>query len=197
MTRLGASRVFVDANVLYSQTLRDWLALLMLESSTPPYRVYWTEDVMAEVIYHLRKDHPTWDGGKISRIRDRITGTFEGGRVEDFVITQGFDGSDPHDAHVHAAALACGADYLLTGDDPDDFTQDPDSLPYELMTPDGFFMLIEDSQPGLVRDVTRKQMSYWAKKCDEALLPQFLDKAGCPRFAGAVAHHQAEIGGLV
>lgn len=45
-----STRVLVDANVLYSRTLRDWLALLYLESDSF-FSVYWTEDILAEAMY--------------------------------------------------------------------------------------------------------------------------------------------------
>lgn len=34
---------------------------------------------MAEAMHHLRKKNPTWDGRKISEIRDRIEATFGNG----------------------------------------------------------------------------------------------------------------------
>lgn len=80
----GVLRVFVDANVLYSRTQRDWLALIYLQGQQSPYEVYWSEDVLAEVAYHLRRRHPLWSGRKIATFRDRIAGTFEVGRVTDF-----------------------------------------------------------------------------------------------------------------
>lgn len=70
------TRVLVDANVLYSKTLRDWLCLLYLASDTY-FAVYWTEDALAETIAHLRDKHPQWRGGKITKIHDQIKATCE------------------------------------------------------------------------------------------------------------------------
>lgn len=184
MSSIGPSRVFVDSNVLMSRTLTDWLCLLSLETATPPYRVYWSEDVLADVIHHTRKQHPEWDGARISVIRDRFVSVFEGGRVGDFVIDGSYAGSDPHDAHVHAAAVACDAAYLLTGN-VRDFPGGGDHLAYEVIDPDSFFVLIDDGSPGLVRAVTRAQMTYWARRRPEANLPHHLERAGCPAFCGA------------
>lgn len=55
---LGPHGVLVDANVLYSKTLGDWLGLLYTIPEIPPFQVFWTEDVLAEAIYHLRRNHP-------------------------------------------------------------------------------------------------------------------------------------------
>ena len=73
----GTMVVFVDANVWYSRTLRDWVGRLYTLPETPPFEVRWTEDVMAEVLYSLRRKHPAWDGGRITRIRDLLQSTFD------------------------------------------------------------------------------------------------------------------------
>jgi predicted nucleic acid-binding protein len=190
---VGPSRVFVDSNVLYSRTLRDWLALLSLAGTPPPFTVFWSEDVLAEVMYHLRRNHPDWGGGMVTRVRDLIANTFEGGRVSDYVIDESYQGRDTHDAHVHAAAVACNAEYLLTcngADFPDD------AAPYETISPDDFLTMIGHWLPGVVRNVTQQQMTYWATRRSEALLPQTLEAAGCPTFAEHIRRTEAEIGGV-
>lgn len=81
--------VFVDANVPYSKTLRDWLGLLYTDQErVAPFQVFWSEDVLAEAMYHLRKHHPDWEGGKVPAIRDHIAQTFEvaGGEVVEFGV---------------------------------------------------------------------------------------------------------------
>lgn len=187
-------RVLVDANVLYARTLRDWLALIYLSRSGALYTVHWTEDILAEVLYRLRRQYPDWDGGKITTVRSRIADTFEGGRVDDFVVDGSFQGTDPNDHHVHAAALACSADIVLTGDKG--FTGpdcDPDQLPYEVFAPDAFFVLADDSAPDIIRAVTREQTEYWSKQHGRAPLTQQLEAAGCPEFAQRVRKHQSNL----
>ncbi|WP_229794929.1 PIN domain-containing protein [Saccharothrix coeruleofusca] len=184
----------MDANVLYSRTLRDWLALLQLESAEEIYTVYWTEDVLAEVIYRLRRRHPTWSGAKITSVRDLIAKTFEGGRVDDFTIDGSFFGKDGDDQHVHAAAVACQADIVLTGDNGFFATGcDADARPYEVYKPDDFFMLVDDSAPHLVQRVTREQTLYWVRKGGRADLAGKLVEAGCLRFAERVRAHQGRL----
>ncbi|NUT48139.1 MAG: PIN domain-containing protein [Saccharothrix sp.] len=191
---MAPTRVFVDANVLYSRTLRDWLALLQLRSSGDVYTVYWTEDVLAETIYRLRRSHPEWNGAKITRIRDLIAATFEGGRVEEFSIDDSFPGSDGDDRHVHAAAVACRADIVLTADKGFlSSGREPDSQPYEAYGPDDFFMLVDDSAAALVRLVTREQTMYWTRRGTRADLAGPLIAAGCPRFAERVRAHQRKL----
>lgn len=184
----GPYRVFVDANVWYSRTLRDWFGMLYTTPDTPPFVVYWTEDVLAELAYHLRREHADWPGRRITSIRDRMAGTFEAGRVDDFVIDDSYAGPDPHDAHVHAAAVACGADVLVTCN-IDDFEWDENTSPYEVMHPDDFLVLVDDSIPGLVADALGSMCAYWVDRSGEADLPARLDGANCPAFADRVRLH--------
>ncbi|MFD0203833.1 MULTISPECIES: PIN domain-containing protein [Saccharothrix] len=191
---MAPTRVFVDANVLYSRTLRDWLALLQLRSSGEIYTVYWTEDVLAETIYRLRRNHPEWSGAKITSIRDLIAKTFEGGRVEDFSIDDSYAGGDGDDRHVHAAAVACRADFILTADNGFfSADHDADSRPYEAYKPDDFFVLVDDSAPALVQLVTREQTVYWARRGARADLAGQLVSAQCPRFAERVRAYQGKL----
>lgn len=183
-------KVFLDANVLYSRTVRDWLGLLYTdEVFEPPFHAYWSEDVLGEAIYHLRRKHPTWDGAKIAMIRDHIASTFENGRVTDFAIDGSYAGADPGDAHVHAACVSCGADYLLT-ENGRDFPQGlADELPYEVLTPDEFLQLVDDAFPQLVARAVQKQIAYWARRTGDVDLDGSLRKANCPGFAVRVVGH--------
>lgn len=68
MSGTGHHRVFVDSNVFYSRTMRDWIGLLYVTGETPPFHVLWSEDVLADVLHHLRKKHPDWDGAAIANV---------------------------------------------------------------------------------------------------------------------------------
>lgn len=186
----GLHRVFVDSNVLYSRTLRDWLALLYLEGDL--FQVFWSEDVLAEVIYHLRRDHPEWDGARLTTIHDKIAATFEVGRITDYAVDGRFTGSDRNDAHVDAAARAADADILLTAN-TGDFLEDPDGESYEVLAPDDFYCLVDDSAPSIVRRATTRQLLHWLRRSGESNLPQSLELAGCPEFAERIRRHQLTI----
>lgn len=184
----GRPIVFVDANVWYSRTLRDWLGLLYTTGDSAPFQVRWTEDVLAELLVNLRRKHPEWDGGRISGTRDRITDTFEGGRVEQFVLDGSYRGKDPLDEHVHAAALACNADVLLTCNTAD-FRWDENNSPYDLMSPDEFFVWVDDVVPMVVSAAVVRSCGYWMHRSGEADLPHRLKASGCPDFAERVRMH--------
>ncbi|MCS7479997.1 PIN domain-containing protein [Umezawaea endophytica] len=150
--------------------------------------------MLAETIYRLRRNNPGWDGVKTTSVRDLIVGTFEGGRVDDFKVDDSFPGSDVNDRHVHAAAIACQADFVLTDDEGFVVNgQDADAMPYEVYRSDDFFLLVDDSVPDLVRRVTREQTLYWARRTGRADLAGKLIAAGCPEFAERVRNHQGEL----
>jgi predicted nucleic acid-binding protein len=184
----GPYSVFVDTNVWYSRTLRDWFGILYTTPDTPPFVVHWSEDVLAELLANLRKNHPGWSGGQITRIRDLLAGTFEAGRLRDFEIDGSYAGRDEHDAHVHAAALTCRADVLVTTNVLD-FEWEENTSPYELMHPDDFLVLVDDSVPTLVATVTEAMCEYWVGKSGTADLPAALRLADCPQFAERVRSH--------
>lgn len=181
------TRVLVDANVLFSRTSRDWLILLELNGG--PFKVYWTEDILAETLYQLRRKHPTWAGAKITSIRDKIAQSLEGGRVDDFDVDGTSPLKDPDDQHVHAAAIACGAHVVLTCDKGFLDVEEPDELPYEVYTPDDFFVLSDDSSPDVTRSVAGKQVSYFLRRYGSADVCAGLRAAGCPEFAERVRRH--------
>lgn len=191
---MSITRVLVDANVLYSKTLRDWLGIIYCCSDGGLYYVYWTEDIVAEALYRLRRKYPQWNGRRITAIRDAITRTFEDGRVDDFVVDDDYPGRDIHDKHVHAAALACAADVLLSCDK--DFVTgnvDLDHMPYDVFTPDEFFVLADDSAPHWIAAATRDQTDYRRARGERADLAARLQTAGCPVFAERVRRHQSRL----
>lgn len=162
--------------------------MLYVTGEPAQFHVRWTEDVLAELLVNLRRNHPDWDGGRITGIRERIVETFEVGRVAEFKLDGSYQGKDPLDAHVHAAALACNADILLTLNVAD-FRWDKNKSPYDLMSPDDFLVWIDDSAPHVVSDAVVRICRYWINRCGEADLAAHLIRSGCPDFAARVRQH--------
>ncbi|MDR0416646.1 MAG: PIN domain-containing protein [Propionibacteriaceae bacterium] len=187
--------VFADANVLYSRTLRDWLFLLRLGGSDL-FAVFSTEDVLAEVIYRYRRKHPNAPGRVVASIRNRLAGSLDD-LVGDYEIDNSHPVGDKNDQHVHAAAQACGADFLLTEDHGFTATSahaEATRRCYEVYTADAFFVLVDDSDPALVRRVTQQQADYWVGKRGTANLCESLRLARCPEFAERVHRHKPALG---
>lgn len=177
-------RVFVDANILYSRTLRDWTFLLR-NSTENMFQLHSTRDTISEAIASYRKKHPTAPGHAIANIEETITECLDE-LVREFPGDLAFDGRDQHDYHIHAAAVSSQADILLTCNESTDFTTTPDEQHYEVFHPDDFFLLIADSKPQCIKQVARRQTEYWTNRPNHQQLDDVLRKSHCPNFAKRV-----------
>ena len=185
----AVTNVLLDANILYSRTLRDWIALLQIEAPGL-FNVTWTEDIMAETLYNLRKKHPLWSEEQVGGIRRRLEQAFTGGQITGYQIDATLNYPDIGDAHVHAAAVHGAVDIVVTANGKD-FHYDTE-LPYEIYHPDDFLVLVDDGASVAVRSVTQKQLLYFHGKSssdDGVDLPQRLKDADAPNFAARVREH--------
>ncbi|OAV61807.1 PIN domain-containing protein [Enteractinococcus helveticum] len=176
-------RVFVDANVLFSKTQMDWFFLLRLENKGM-FQLHSTDDVFAEVLANMRKRNPRAPGYMIRRRHelmrrniDEVLDTFPGNLP--------FTGKDEHDYHIHAAAIHCASDLVLTNNAPSDSTTGEE--PYEIIRPDDFFILVANSaSQDMLFAPIKDQIDYWSKKTNQQQLDESLRKAQCPQFAELV-----------
>ena len=184
--------IFVDANILYSRCLRDWLVLMALDSHYTIYELRWSEAVLAEAFYHLRRNHPSAPEQQIERWRDLMDQKFPQSKVTSWDPQAVPCPKDPNDHHVLAAAYAGRVDILVTVDgDIDNFQQCLDEIAggIEVQNIDDFLCMIADRHPELVRRRYRSQIIYWQtrnKLSEEAAADtstDSLDKAGAGRFA--------------
>ncbi len=178
------NRIFVDANVLVSRTLRDWVCLLRAEIPAM-FQLHTTEDVLAEALHAFRRIRKDAPGGAVTRMRAAIVGSMDE-VLDDFDATIPYGGTDPDDRHVHAAAVSCQADILLTEDAG--FVES-DQTPYEVYRCDDFFCLVDDSAPEHVRNVVLLMSRYWRSRPDSRPLDEQLVAAGCAQFAERVTAH--------
>lgn len=189
-------RIFVDSNVLASRTLRDWLFQLRNETDTM-FQVHTTFDVLVETVRVFRRRNPTADGRRSRELFDLLMANVDE-VLGDFAGDVAFDGPDGDDLHIHAAAVACRADKLLTLN----ISHFPvsDTVPYEVYPPDDFFLLVDASAPFAVMRVTRQQNAYWEgrRSAGQSVKPleTALVAAGCPEFAARVNAHLRMLSGL-
>lgn len=180
-------RVFVDANILYSRTLRDWLFLIPLQSNI--YSLHCTDDVIREALHNLRKNNPRAGGNLTQALNERWHELFDE-VFNDFPPQPAHEGVSSEDIHVHGAVLHCRADALITTN-VKDFCE-AENLNYELYSPDNFLCLADDSNPDATRAATTRQLQYWSDKAQKQPvkpLPEALNHAGCPQFAQRVEAH--------
>ncbi|GAA4517642.1 PIN domain-containing protein [Brevibacterium yomogidense] len=186
------TRVLPDANVLFSRTTRDWLLLLADAAAQGAFTVTYTEDILSETVYNLRRNYPHLTGTQITRINDSIAVAMSE-RIDDY--GNGSDGpiADPFDNHVHAAAVAGRIDALVTSDKGFlDLTDEAkDSLPYEIYCPDEFFLLVDNSMPHHVRAVFETMLQHHQSVGKSLDFDDALVQSSCPRFAERVRAHWA------
>ena len=185
------TRVFVDANVLFSRTQRDWLYHLRQATGGGMFTVHSSEDVIAETLYRYRHRYPQVDGAVIANLRTAIE-AIQDETIRDYKIDPNFPLADPDDLHVHAAAMQGQAHILLTQDAgweslPKDLL---DALPYEVYRPDDFFTLVDSSESHASHHAIEGQLKYWlGRQPDGVELVPTLRKADCPQFAERVQAH--------
>ncbi|MDX2377310.1 PIN domain-containing protein [Microbacterium sp. LRZ72] len=169
---------FVDANILFSRTLCDWLFLLRLETNGGMFVLFSSEDSITETLYNLRRRNPSADGSLTSNRQQLLRRSLDD-ILDSFSGDVDFPGLDKNDHHVHAAALECHARYLIANDQG--FAEiEPDLLPYEAHTADSFLMLIAANAPTAVDAVITRQLRHYADKPASKPLDVALVDAGCP-----------------
>jgi hypothetical protein len=191
--------VFVDADVLWSPTLRAWIlnfATGSNEGRSPGFELVLTEAVIAEAVARWNDKNPRARGIVVTRMAEALREVAT--MVRDYDADIPFPGSDDGDIHVHAAAVQSGAGYLVTNDSgfrdlPDEVK---DELPYEIYNPDDFLVLVADQSRGRLRDVTREMMHHMAPKDGASfkMVPS-LQRSGAPTFARMVEEELAVLAG--
>ncbi|MBC2586921.1 PIN domain-containing protein [Rhodococcus aetherivorans] len=185
----GVPSVLPDANVLYSRTLRDWICLLATRSGPPLFHLRWTEDILAELVYHLRKNHPYYSDRQIGGVRDKIVDIVAvHGRISGYEIDPALAYPDEYDAHLHAAAEHGDVHYVLTNDRGfhEFAAHHDDRLGYEVYTPDDFLMLVYRDAVATVREALLDQIAYHRRLGTPFNLAARLEAAQAPHFAAAI-----------
>jgi len=192
--------VFVDANVLFSRTLRDWT--LMLGRECKRFAVISSGDCVTEAVANIRRRNPHAPGSKISHIHQLIETSlhdlvtdYPGGPIDGM--------PDELDWHVVHAAQAAGAKILVTSNTKD-FSPVAHLLPFDLYSCDELFDLIWKNDPASVEAVTIDQVKYWSARSEQysregrtpaKTLTQALRDAGAPKFALVVEETLRKLAG--
>lgn len=151
---------FLDANVLFSRTLRDWICLIALDSGHTAYQVRWSEDVLAEWVYRMRRAYPDLTDHALGGLRRRLETSFPDAMITGYTPTEVPQPPDLNDWHVLAAAASVPVDFLVTCDKhglPPDLGED---LGIHVLDPDRFLNLVADRHPALVRQRLEGQIGY-------------------------------------
>lgn len=193
--------VFVDANVLYSKTLRDWT--LMLGQECNRFAVVSSQDCIIEALANIREKNVAGDGGVVRQIKASIEGALHD-IIDDWPGGE-IDGMpDEKDWHVVHAATHAQVQILVT-DNLKDFAPVADSLPFDLYSPDELLTLVAHNDPEAVAKVTRRQVEYWNRvaqhrvksgKTEPKRLSEALRDAGARDFADVIDQTLRTLSGI-
>jgi predicted nucleic acid-binding protein len=103
--------VILDANVMYPFLIRD-LLLRFFEMGL--FKARWTDEITEEWVRSLKKNQPK-NADNIDATKELIHHAFPDAIVTDYSdLISALCLPDPDDRHVLAAAIKCGADYIVT-----------------------------------------------------------------------------------
>ncbi|WP_018297301.1 hypothetical protein [Corynebacterium lubricantis] len=184
-------KVLVDANVLASRTVLDWLFHLK-QQNKEMYSLLATDDILAETIRVSRRCNPKAPSSTITKRIEMVKAVMDDSELT-FPGDLEFTGNDKHDYHVHAAASSNNVHMLLTFNDAKDFTKYPDDETYEVYHPDEFFDLVISSNPACLGPAVQNQFEYWGRRKNPKKIDQALKDAGCPEFVCTVKQELSEL----
>lgn len=183
--------VLFDTNVLFSRIVRDTVVHLHFHEA---FRICWTEDIMAELVYRLRRNFPDSKENQVGGVRRNLVNAIGSDPITGYPATGHADISDPFDAHLDAAAEQGNVNYVVTMDKRA-LVPDPDLTTYDYCQVDEFLALCDDSMPELVRKALLTNLGFHIKRARLQGLdgfpnfPEKYEKAGAPEFAGRVRTH--------
>jgi PIN domain len=106
----------LDASVLYPAPLRD---LLMHLAQTTLFKARWSNLIHDEWTRNVLEDRPDLSAAQISRTRALMDAHVDGALVTDFEdLIPNLELPDLDDRHVLAAAIRCGANLIVTMNEP-------------------------------------------------------------------------------
>ncbi|NKB16026.1 MAG: transposase [Sphingomonadales bacterium] len=133
----------LDANVLYSATLRG---VLMQLASAGAFRPLWTERIHDEWVAALARDRPDIPSARITRTRSMLVAHLADAMVRGYEdLIDGLTLPDPDDRRVLAGAIRGGAEMVVTCNVRD--------FPRSAVVPHGIVVLSPDAfVTGLMAD---------------------------------------------
>lgn len=175
--------VVVDACVLVKASVRD---TLIRAYGAGLYRLHWTDDILAEVERNLVADSLTTASGA-RRLVETFRTVLAEAQVSGYERLIASMTNDPKDRHVVAAAVAAGAQLIVT----DNLRDFPDSAlaghAIEARNPDDFLVELFDLHDQELVDIVNVQAS--VLRNPPLSVEQVLDnlaRDGAPTFAALV-----------
>ena len=189
---MGAPTAFLDANIMYSAGLRDFLLRL---AERHLYSPLWSACIHTEWMRSLLANRPDLKASDLEYIRATIDEHFPDALVTGYEARHaGLDLPDAGDIHVLAAAIEGGADLIVTRN-LRDFPVDG-IAPHGLAAqdPDDFIVDLIDADLEAVLEAVRGHRAALKnppRTADEHLVE--LERPGLPRTVALIQPHHDSI----
>lgn len=137
--------VVLDACVLYSAPLRDFLLYLAQQKL---YKPRWSDRINDEWIRNVLKKRPDLDDRSFERLRFMMNDTFPRANVKGYeLLSTGLFLPDADDIHVLAAAIKSNADFIVTFNLKDFPSKELAKHGLKVAHPDDFLMSVIEEFP--------------------------------------------------
>jgi predicted nucleic acid-binding protein len=144
----------LDANVLYPARVRDLFLRLAVAGH---YQALWTERILDECFHSLLADRPDLSSDHLDRTRRLMSAAVPDAIVDDYAhLIERVDLPDPDDRHVLAAAMAAGADVVVTAN-VNDFPTIAVPAAITVLSPDDFLLRLIHADVDAVATVIDQQ----------------------------------------
>ncbi|WP_053202872.1 PIN domain-containing protein [Jiangella muralis] len=172
--------VLVDANVLYSRVLRDYL---LYSADEEIIAIAWSREILSEVTEHLVANVAGFTVESGARLATAMNRAFPYAEVdpapEDHERLSGLVLPDEDDRHVMVAAIAAEATILCTANTKD-FPEDvAERLGVEVMTPDALLSVLIAEYPVQLLAVHATSVARLRGATDASTIAA-LERAGAP-----------------
>jgi predicted nucleic acid-binding protein len=175
------SKVFLDANILYSGTCRSLFIWLHVNRAV---EMYWSQEAWDEVFRNFAEKN---DADKSARFKSSM----QKNAIDEFPECMISPGSftpvglkDRDDEHILAAAVVAGADFLLTNDIVLLGEALPTSLAVKIMKPDDFLVDVASlKNPESVKQSVHDHIQSLKSKPSRIIYSDNLTKSGLGKFA--------------
>lgn len=130
--------VVYDACVLYGNEVRDLLIRIAISGMV---RAHWTDEILDEAFGNLAANRPDLSPERLAVTRDRMNAALPGALVSGYEpLTDALKLPDPDDRHVLAAAIAVGAEVIVTSNLADFPEEALQPFGVEARSPDDFIL---------------------------------------------------------
>ncbi|MEG3437868.1 PIN domain-containing protein [Pannus brasiliensis CCIBt3594] len=152
---MASSIVIYDASVLYPAPLRDFLMWLAL---TDLFKARWTNEIHGEWTRNVLKNRPDITPEQLARTRALMDANVRDCLVVGYEpLIPALELPDPDDRHVLAAAIHCGAEFIVTFNLKDFPSEILTPQGVEAIHPDDFILDLIESDAAAVVESARKQ----------------------------------------